>query len=446
MTRSNYNYDVLYIGSGHGTFDGAIPLGKAGMKVGVVEENLVGGTCPNRGCNAKIILDTPVELMRHLEAAHGIKSSDITLNWSDNKANKQRIIDGLPNFIQGLLEDAGIDLIVGHGRLVDAHTVDVNGEQKTAEKIVIATGLRPNRLDIPGTRLLHDSEDFMNLETIPKRIVVIGGGYVAMEMATMANAAGAQVTVVLRHDQILRAYYQPFAQNIRHDLEKRGVVFLDNTTITSVTETIDGIVLATDQNTSITADWGLDATGRIPNIENIGLEAVGVQVNTSGIPVNGYLQTNVPSIYASGDVIDKDQPKLTPTAIFESTYLTELFLDQTTLEINYPVIPSTVFTSPRLAQVGVTIDQAKAHPDQYVIQTNHLADDWFRQIETHDLGENILIFDQDHHLVGATELSEEAVETINLLLPLIEFGYGPAEMKRLVPLFPSIGFSTWDQV
>ena len=185
-----YDYDVLYIGSGHGTFDGAAPLAAKGKKVAVVEQDLIGGTCPNRGCNAKIALDSPVALKRHLEEVHGIVDGDIKINWSENQAHKHEIIAGLPDFIQGLLDSSDIDILFGRGTLVDNHTVKVNGEEKTAENIVLSTGLRPNRLDIPGDDLAHDSEEFMNLSEMPKRVTIIGAGYIAMEFATMAQAAG----------------------------------------------------------------------------------------------------------------------------------------------------------------------------------------------------------------------------------------------------------------
>ncbi|MFR6560471.1 MAG: FAD-dependent oxidoreductase, partial [Weissella confusa] len=202
---ANYDYDVLYIGSGHGTFDGAIPLGAKGKKVGVVEQDLVGGTCPNRGCNAKIVLDSPVAMQRHLEEVHGIVNGETKIDWAENQAHKHEVIDGLPAFIQGLMDSTNVDVLFGRGTLADAHTVMVNGEAKTADKIVISTGLRPHRLTIPGSDLAHDSEDFLNLTDMPERLTIIGGGYIAMEFATMANAAGSDVTVILRGKEALKA-------------------------------------------------------------------------------------------------------------------------------------------------------------------------------------------------------------------------------------------------
>lgn len=440
------DYDVLYLGSGHGTFDGAIPLASKGVKVGIVEEGLIGGTCPNRGCNAKITLDAPVALQRQLAALNPVITGQTQIHWAENMAHKGAVIDGLPDMIGGLLTGSGIDLIHGRGKLVDAHTIQVGDQSCTADKIVLATGLHSHRLDIPGKDLLHDSTDFLALPQLPAKLTVIGGGYIALEFATIANAAGSDVTVLLHGDQALRAFHQPFVEQVLSDLEQQGVKILRNVAVTAAEQTAAGVQLTTTGAAPITTDWVLDATGREPNTAGLGLDEVGVSYNANGIVVNDHLQTTVPSIYASGDVIDKTQPRLTPTAIFESTYLMHLFAGETTAAIDYPAIPTVTFTSPRLAQVGVTVAQAKAHPADYTLTTNHIPDDWYRQVGQETSGDNILIFDRDHHLVGATEVSDHADDVINTLLPAIVFGYGPAQLERLVHLFPTIGASAWGEL
>jgi len=154
---NQYDYDVLYLGSGHGTFDGAIPLAQSGVKVGVIEADMIGGTCPNYGCNAKITLDAPVVLMRAAERLSGIVQGNLNIDWTQNEAHKETVINGLPDMIGGLLTDSGIDVIHGRGVFEDNHTIVVAGKSVTADKIVISTGLRPHRLDISGSELAHDS-------------------------------------------------------------------------------------------------------------------------------------------------------------------------------------------------------------------------------------------------------------------------------------------------
>lgn len=444
MSVENYDYDVLYLGSGHGTFDGAIPLAAKGVKVAVVEGGLIGGTCPNRGCNAKITLDAPVALQRQLAALNPVITGDTTINWSANMAHKHEVIDGLPDFIGGLLKDNGVEVITGYGKLTAAHSVQVGDQTYTADKIVIATGLHSHRLAIPGSELAHDSEDFLNLTSLPARMTVIGGGYIALELATIANAAGSDVTILLRGQQALRQFHQPFVETVLSDLTDRGVQILRDTQVTALKQADDALQVVTDTQGTLETDWVLDATGRDPNTQNLGLEDVGVAYTDHGITVNDHLQTSVPNIYASGDVIDKEQPKLTPTAIFESMYLSQTFAGETTEPIDYPAIPTVVFTSPRLAQVGVSF--AQAQKDGATVETNHVPDDWYRQVGKESQGDNALIFDAEHHLIGATEVSEQAADVINTLLPVIEFQYGPAEIGRLVHLFPTIGASAWGQL
>ncbi len=440
---ATYDYDVLYLGSGHGTFDGAIPLAQSGKKVGIIESGLIGGTCPNRGCNAKITLDAPVELQRTAERLKGIVDTVPKINWAANVKHKQEVIDGLPGMITGLLDSVGIDIIKGHGILTDAHTIEVDGHPHTGEKLVISTGLRPNRLDIPGAELMHDSEDFMNLAKLPDHLAIIGSGYISFEFATIANAAGAKVTVLMHEDHALRQFNQSYVDTVMDDLERRGVKFIKFAGVSSIEKDGKEFVVSYADG-KLKVDWVLDATGRIPNVENIGLETVGVKYNKKGIEVNDFLQTTVDNIYASGDVIDKVQPKLTPTAVFESLYLTKLLSGKESLPIKYPVIPSVVFTSPRIAKAGVSVQEAQKKG--YKIKVNHLPDDWYRQVDKQDLGENTLIYDNDGKLVGVTEISEQADNVINTLLSAIELGMTEEQLGRMVYLFPSLASATWSQI
>ncbi len=173
-----------------------------------------------------------------------------------------------------------------------------------------------------------------------------------MEFATIANAAGADVTVLMHGDKALRRFHQPFVEAVIDDLQSRGVTFVRNAGIRQLSRDDGDITVHYGDDATLAVDMVLDATGRIPNVEGIGLEAAGVTVTPHGIPVNDHLQTNVPSIYAAGDVIDKEQPRLTPTATFESYYLYQLFSGQTDAAIDYPPIPTVVYTSPRIAQVA----------------------------------------------------------------------------------------------
>ncbi|MHA8137606.1 dihydrolipoyl dehydrogenase family protein [Lactobacillaceae bacterium Scapto_B20] len=441
---TNYDYDVLYLGAGHGTFDGAIPLASTGKKVAVVEAEAIGGTCPNWGCNAKVALDAPVALTREQERLKDELNGDqSSINWTANMAHKHSVIDVLPGAIEGMMKSAGIDVIKGYGKLTDAHTVEVDGEAKTADKIVIATGLTPHKVDVEGTELAHNSKDFLALTHLPKHITIIGGGYIAMEFATIANAAGADVTVMLHRETALRKFYQPFVQKVIVDLQRRGVHFVQNSNVSGFKKNGESFIVEYGDNEQLATDWILDASGRVPNVNGIGLDEVGVKYDAHrGIEVNDHLQTSVDNIYASGDVIDSKQPKLTPTAIFETSYLTSLFSGETTDAIDFPVVATNVFTSPRISEAGVSIAEAEASDDYKVVKTD-LKDDWYYQVDNDTNAARALVFDKEGHLVGASEVSSHAVDSINTLLPAIEFKYTKQQLGRIIQIFPSIASDVW---
>ncbi|MCW0952915.1 NAD(P)/FAD-dependent oxidoreductase [Weissella ceti] len=442
---TEFNFDVLYIGSGHGTFDGAIPLAASGVKVGVIEADKVGGTCPNWGCNAKVLLEEAVKLQHAIEKSNGIISGETKIDWAKNQAHKNNVIDVLPGAIEGMMTGQGIEMIFGRGELVDAHTVQVGDKTYTADKIVISTGLRPHRLDVLGTELAHDSKDFLALSEMPAKMTVIGGGYVALESATMANAAGADVTLVLRGSVALRAFPEASSDLVLADLAERGVTIMRDTEVASLAENA-GQITVTTTNGEIVTDYVLDATGRIANVENIGLENLGIQASAAGIEVNEFLQTSVENIYASGDVINKTQPKLTPTAIFESLYLMRRFSGQSEAAIDYPTIATNVFTTPRVAMAGVTVQAAEEQPELYTIVKHDVAGNWYRQVTYETQGTTTMIFNQEGNLVGVSDVSDRAEDIVNALLPAIEFKLSPEQISRLVGIFPSISFDVWGQI
>ncbi|KRK92728.1 dihydrolipoyl dehydrogenase family protein [Companilactobacillus futsaii] len=439
---AKFDFDVLYIGAGHGTFDGAAPLAQTGVSVGVVESGLVGGTCPNRGCNAKIALDEPVKMTREAQRMDDILQGNISIDWAKNMEHKQEIIDVLPAGLTKRLEDAGAKVMHGHAKFVDNHTVLIDDDKKvTAEKIVISTGLKSHRLDIPGTELAHDSEDFLNLTKLPEHITIIGSGYIGMEFATIANAAGSKVTVMLHSDKVLRDFYQPYVEQVVADLKERGVQFIKNSDVQSFEQKDNSYQIHYGKDETLTTDWILDATGRIPNVGNLGLDEIGVKYDKTGVLVNDYLQTNIENIYASGDVISSNQPKVTPAAYFESKYLMSLFSGQTTDPIKFPVIPTVVFTSPRIAQAGISVDEGKKKG--YQISENDLANYWYYIVDKEPIAHSTQIHDKDGHLVGVTEISDQAEDAINALLPAIEFKFDRQQVSRLIGLFPTIGYAAW---
>ena len=446
MKNPNFDYDVIYIGSGHAAFDGAKTLCKQGFKIAFVEAIAVGGTCPNWGCNAKISLDGPVTLAKTQRRMKDIVEGDTKLNWKENIKHKREGILPIKVDREATMKSLGMDVIHGFAKFTDAHTLEINGEHVTSDKIVIATGLTPHKVEIEGTELSHDSRDFMELEDMPKRMAVVGTGYIAMEFATMANEAGADVTMFMHGDKALRPFYQPYVKILMDEMKSSGIKFVENSGLRSFSQDGDEYTVTYADNQQLTVDYILDASGRVPMVHDMGLEEVGVKYDDKkGVLVNEYLQTSVENIYASGDVAATGQPNLTPTATFESQYLKHLFAGETDQPIDFPAIPSVVFTSPRISQMGVTVDEAKAS-DEYTVEEHDATNTWFRQITKEPVVKNAYIFDKEHRLVGFTEISDQADNAVDMIVPAINMKMTPLEIERNVHLFPSIGHDTWKNI
>ncbi|MDD9138201.1 NAD(P)/FAD-dependent oxidoreductase [Fructobacillus sp. CRL 2054] len=438
------DFSVLYIGSGQATWNGAVPLAKSGVKVGVIEESQYGGVCSNKGCNAKIILDKPLVLIDQIKALQGRGLDGVPkVNWEDLMAHKHELIVPQDQHGKERLDNVGITTINGHAEFVDAHTVKVGEKTYTADKIVIATGMRPHRLTIPGAENFADSTDFLSLPHMPKHVTILGGGFVAIEFATIAAAVGAKVDVITRGNRILKQFPAEYVAEVQEDLKMAGVRFIPDMSIERAEKDADGsLTLYGPKAFQLSTDYVLDATGRVPNHDQLNLEAVGVEATNRGIVVNDNLQTNVPNIYASGDAIDKTIAKLTPTAAFESRYLAAKFMGTNDGPIVYPAISEIVFTSPRIAQVGVSLDKAKANPEQYEVVEASYDGDWYRQIKNEQGAQLALIFDKGNQkLVGAAEMAMDAEETINTIVPYVQMGLTKEQLNDFVYVFPSIAYT-----
>ena len=439
---SKYDYDVIYIGAGVGSVNGAVPLAQRGFKVAIVESQAIGGTCPNWGCTAKYTLDAPVQLAaraNHFASIYG--GNHLKINWAADMARKHRNIDrGPATGMKHRIKASGIHTYMAHGTLLDPHTVKVENQKITAERLVLAPGLTPHHLNVPGTQLTHDSRDFLSLDRLPKRIAIIGSGYIGIELATLASAAGAQVTVLMHHTRALRGFYEPFVTQLVHSLEKRGMRFVPNAQVTGFQKVAHHYEVKY-RNGTLTTDYILDTSGRVPNVKHLGLANAGVKFNHRGIKVNGYLQTNVPNVYATGDVIDSRIAKLSPTATYETEYLTRLLTGETDQPMRMPAVPTAVYSSPRVAKAGITVDQAKARnqvdPNNFKIVTKQLTNHMWYKATGCPVASRALIFNRFHRLVGAEEVSDRADDAISILSILISLHVTNEQAERLVRLFPS---------
>ena len=432
-----YQYDVAFIGSGHANWHAAVTLAQAGKKVAIIEKDVTAGTCTNYGCNAKFLLDTPFEFLDGLARYEkaGI-ASPASIKWEELMAYKKREIPTYAPFMEGMFAHMNISLLKGYGKLLDNHTVAVDDEAITADYIVIGTGQRPARLNIEGQEFLHDSRDFLDLDTMPKRLSFIGAGIISMEFATMAAKLGSEVHIVEFSSRALAAYQSNYVETVVAKMEAEGVHFHFEEAVNKVEALENSYRLSTASGLVIETDYVLDATGRISNVENLGLEDLGIAYNRSGILVNEHLQTTAPNIFASGDVIDKKIPRLTPTASFESDYIASLILGVTDQAIAYPVVPNLVFTFPRIAQVGISLEEARANSEAYSIVEVPFGQQLKFQTKLEDEAHITFIVNKDKELVGASLLGNEAGEMINLITLIINQKLKLQDLNQMIFAFP----------
>lgn len=434
-----YDYDVLFLGSGHAAWHGALKLVKAGKKVAFVDGDLIGGTCTNYGCDAKILLDAPFQFVNGLKRYKGIGvDSTPDIDWTALMKYKKQVISPLPGILEtAIFAAAGMPVIHSMGKLLDAHTVQADDKKVTAEYIVIATGEHPVKRDVPGKEYIHDSRDFLDLDTFPKRIAFIGAGIIAMEFASMAIELGSEVTVIHHNDRALKMYPSQYVDIVVNKMKDEGVKFDFNESVSRIEKQGEEYIVTYESGKTLTVDYVLEATGREANVDGLGLSDVGIEYSRKGIKVNANLQTTVPNIYASGDVIDKKIPKLTPTATFESNYIADHILDPSTAPIVYPVIPNLVFTLPRIAQTGVSVDAAKKDTEHYDVLTVPYGKKMLFQAKNEVYADFSFVFDKEHNLVGAAFISDDAGMFVDIITLIINNKMTSKEVNQMIFAFPT---------
>ena len=430
-------YDVVFLGSGHSCWHGAVTLAASGKKVAIVDGDLPGGTCTNYGCDAKIILDGPFEFAEGLERYQGLcVEGSGTIDWHKLMDYKRQVLDPFPKMLPAMFESVGIEFVSEFGKLVDEHTVQAGDRTLQTEYVVIGTGQRDSMLDVPGKELMHNSREFLDIDEMPDHLICIGAGIIGMEFASMALMLGKKVTFVEFASRALAAYPMAYVASLVAKMEAQGASFHFGEAASSVEKTEGGYKLTTASGLTVEGDYVLCCAGRVANYENLGLEELGIEASRRGIVVDDHLRTSVPTIFASGDVIDKQVPRLTPTAEFESNYIAAQILGDVS-PICYPVVPNLVFTLPRIAQVGVTLSEAEANADAYRIDEWHYGpqNEW---VDNRELDIDMtLVLDNEGHLVGAAIYGSEAGTWIDFLTLVINAKLTGADIRKMIFAFPT---------
>jgi glutathione reductase (NADPH) len=355
---AEYDYDLFVVGAGSGGVRAARVASELGAKVAIVEMDRLGGTCVNVGCIPKKLFVYGSHFSYDLEDARGYGwSTESTFDWATLRANKDREIARLNAIYGGLLEGAGADLLRGRARLVDAHTVDVDGTRCSAERILIATGGRAIVPDIPGSEHAFTSNAVFSLDELPARMMVVGAGYIALELGSVLCALGVDVTLVHRGDEILRGFDRDLRCHLHAELEAKGMRILLETRVEELRQVGASYEARLDSGRVLGTDFPVFAIGREPNVEGLGLREIGVKLGSrGGIVVDDDFTTSVPSIHAVGDVTDHVQ--LTPVALAEGMHFAHHFYGSGNHRIDYMTIPTAVFCQPELATVGLTEAEA----------------------------------------------------------------------------------------
>ena len=357
-----FDYDLFVIGAGSGGVRASRIARTFGARVAIAENYRIGGTCVIRGCVPKKLLVYAAHFAEDFEDAGGFgwKLDGKAFSWPSLIENKNREIERLSKIYTGLLANSGVEVIQGSARLVDAHTVAVGERTLTARFVLVATGAWPYKPAIPGIEHTISSNEAFELQTLPRRVLVVGGGYIAVEFAGIFRGLGSEVTLSYRGPQILRGFDDDVRRHLHDEMSKKGIRILLNSNVLRIDRRSDGALettLSGGQDGNHISDTVLYATGRVPNTGTLGLAEVGVALDDKGgVIVDRYGQSSLPSLYAVGDVTNRIA--LTPVAIREGAAVATTLFGGARVPVDHDNVPSAVFSQPPVGTVGLT--EAKA--------------------------------------------------------------------------------------
>ena len=436
---SSYDYDLFVIGAGSGGVRASRVAANHGAKVAVCENYRIGGTCVIRGCIPKKLMVYASHFAEDFEdaAAYGWTVGPHTFSWSTLIANKDKEIDRLNKVYIRLLNDAGVGIFEGTGKLVDPHTVDVDGRRITAETILIATGGWPTMPDLPGIEHAVTSNEIFHLKEQPRRALVVGGGYVACEFAGIFNGLGTEVVQLYRRGQILRGFDDDVRNTLAQEVRKKGIDLRVETNVTRIEKTDSHFEVTTTTGTTIETDLVLYATGHAPNTKGLGLEEVGATLNERGaIVVDEWSRSSVGNIYGVGDVTDR--LNLTPVALNEGLAFAETVFGGNERKMDHANVAYAVFSQPNISCVGLSEADARAQHGEVDIYKST-----FRGLKHTLTGRDemtmmkIVVDAASQRVLGLHMVGPEAAEIIQGLAVAVKMGATKAQLDATVGIHPT---------
>jgi glutathione reductase (NADPH) len=439
---SDYDVDLFVIGGGSGGVRAARIAAQHGARVAVAEEYRLGGTCVIRGCVPKKLLVYASRFHGDFEDAAGFGWTipHATFDWSTLIANKDKEIGRLETVYGSLLEKSGVKVFKSRATLLDGHTVQVaGGERVRAAYVLISTGGTPSYGDkIPGIEHAISSNEAFHLTEFPRRIVIQGGGYIALEFAGIFAGLGAQATLIYRGENILRGFDDDVRAHVRMDMEKRGIRVVTGRTITAIEHRGGHYSVHGSSGNHIPADKVMFATGRSPNVDKLGLKEVGVAIaKNGGIAVDEYSRTTVPNIYAVGDVTNRNN--LTPVAIREGHAFADSVFGGKPTKVDHANVPTAVFSEPEVGAVGLTETEARARFNQTDIYKS-----MFRPLKATLSGRDttvllkLVVDGETDRVVGCHIVGEGAAEMVQLAAVAVKMRATKADFDATMALHPTI--------
>ncbi|GAA6200319.1 glutathione-disulfide reductase [Aquicoccus sp. SU-CL01552] len=437
----SFDYDLFVIGGGSGGVRAArVAAGDTGAKVALAEEDRYGGTCVIRGCVPKKLMVFASEYADMVEDAksYGWSIAPGRFDWTAFRGKLEAELDRLEGIYRNLLKNAGVESFDQRARLVDPHTVELaDGSRKTARHILLATGGRPVKPDMPGAELGITSNDIFHLPELPKSILIVGGGYIASEFAGILNGLGVAVTQFYRGAQILRGFDNEARGLVSEEMRQRGIDLHLGTNILEMARDGDGIRVKATNGTERLFDQVMFATGRAPNADDMGLEALGVERGRKGeVVVDEYSQTAVPSIHAIGDVTDR--VNLTPVAIREGMAFVETVFKGNPTPVDHELIPTAIFTQPEMGTVGLSEEDAAEQEPIEVYSTS------FKPMQQSFAGRadrvlmKLVVSKATRKVLGCHIVAPGAGEMIQLAGVAVKMGATKEDFDRTVAVHPTM--------
>ena len=436
----NFDYDLFVIGGGSGGVRAArVAASEIGAKVGLAEEDRYGGTCVIRGCVPKKLMVYASEFSRHLDDAFafGWSAENSGFDWQKFRKKLHLELDRLETVYRKLLRNAGVDTYDQRAKLLDQNTVIIGKKKLTARTILIATGGRPFRPDIPGIENALVSDDIFNLQRLPKSIAIIGGGYIACEMASIMNGFGVNTKLIYRGDQILRGFDKEIRDHVAEQMIKSGISISLNADVAQINVVAGGLELTGSNGKTENFEKVLAATGRIPNSDDLGLENLGIKIGRIGeISVDDYSQSSSETVYAIGDVTNRSN--LTPIAIREAMSFIETVFKGKPEKLDYRMIPTAVFTSPEIGTVGLTEEEASEFGPLLIYTTK------FKSMRDGFAGREDQIFmkfiveEKNQKVLGCHFVSPFAGELVQLAAVAVTMGATKLDFDKTIAVHPTI--------